>query len=155
MELIIYGAGVPIRLYSSQIYLDKEYHLNNADDRSKCSATKSDNLFWLWWLKNIYAYMYWEISFCDDYLKSLSNISTYSASFLTQVSSSIMWLPINHTRLLKYGAAVRSLINASMEASSTRYTFKVKVRTAIRTMPSEWLKNLIASVYNGKSLVCW
>lgn len=34
MELIIYGAGVPIRLYSSQIYLDKEYHLNNADDLS-------------------------------------------------------------------------------------------------------------------------
>ena len=36
----------------------------------------------------------------------------------------------------------------------TLYTFNVRVLTAILTMLSEWLKNLIASVYRGKSFVC-
>ena len=34
------------------------------------------------------------------------------------------------------------------------YTLSVMVRTAILTILSEWLKNLIASVYKGKSSDC-
>lgn len=37
---------------------------------------------------------------------------------------------------------------------SPLYTLSVMVRTAIRTMLSGWLKNLMASVYRAKSLVC-
>lgn len=81
--------------------------------------------------------------------------TTYSASFLTHISNSVMCLPINHEIFEKYGAAVLSRIKANILASSTLYTFNVKVRTAIRTIDSGWLKNLMASVYRGKSFVCY
>lgn len=38
---------------------------------------------------------------------------------------------------------------------SPLYTLSVMVLTAILTMLSGWLKNLMASVYRAKSLVCW
>lgn len=38
---------------------------------------------------------------------------------------------------------------------SPLYTLSVIVLTAILTMLSGWLKNLMASVYRAKSLVCW
>ena len=41
-----------------------------------------------------------------------------------------------------------------MPVSLPLYTLRVSVRTAIRTMLSLWLKNLMASVYRGKSLKC-
>lgn len=41
-----------------------------------------------------------------------------------------------------------------MPVSLPLYTLRVSVRTAIRTMLSLWLKNLMASVYRGKSLRC-
>lgn len=64
------------------------------------------------------------------------HINTYSASFLTQVSSSYICFPMNHTMFEKYGAAVLSLIKVSILASSTLYTFNVNVRTAILTIDS-------------------
>lgn len=44
---------------------------------------------------------------------------TYWDSFRTQLSSSIAWLPINHTRFQKYGSAVLSRIKPSMFLSPT------------------------------------
>lgn len=41
---------------------------------------------------------------------TLRNTETYSSSVCTHLSSSMTWLPINQTKLLKYGTAVLSRI---------------------------------------------
>lgn len=135
--------SVLIKPYSSLVCSGIKCHLNNADDPSVPRLNPTvcfDSDDWK------------RINFMnktrqkDGWFIHTQYGRTYSASFRTQVSSSIIWSPMKYTRLLKYGAAVRSLMKASMDASSTRYTFSVKVLTAMRTIPSEWLKNLIASV---------
>lgn len=48
----------------------------------------------------------------------------------------------------------RAAAAAESELYSPLYTLSVIVLTAILTMLSGWLKNLMASVYRAKSLVC-
>jgi len=87
-------------------------------------------IFW-WYLCNIVAFIYQNdhhnmkmVTLPQSKVINLLSYwkqkkKTYWDSFRTQLSSSIAWLPINHTRFQKYGSAVLSRIKPSMFLSPT------------------------------------
>ena len=105
----------------------------------------------------LYTVTGWGVMSCVCGMAFLACVAAYWSIPLPQAGTVAIWPQMFKKDIKPQQKTTKQFFQRKCVCINTfipLYVFRVIVRTAMRTMLSEWLKNFIASVYKAKSFVC-